>query len=200
MKHLLLGFLLLYVSQVFSQTYSREIDSIRITMKDTIRTYADFIIKIELAKKNKDSFLFPKNYTFGEDFDDADLLFQIQRRGKKNNFVYYRCNDSPIPIPSMNDNPKFKFGVYKSLILFDSLDVLQCIGKGHYRIRVLYNIRVDGAIPEPPTVFSASNWYEFFVVPQEIILSSYLRMRLKEMEEVKQKKRARPLKKKTVTR
>jgi hypothetical protein len=150
-------------------------DIIKISFPDTVRTHTDCILKINLLKRNSQEFLFPEKYIIGEDDGMSDLTIIIEKLNE-NKFSYYRCNKSPFAIPIL-DTDSVIFTRQKSVQIIDSLEALICIERGYFRMRLEYRT-ADGSPISKTRLISRSNWVKFYVDNQQIILSSYARMRL----------------------
>lgn len=153
-------------------------------MKDTLRTFNDCILNIELARIDKTAFLFPTQYLIGEDTRNVDLMYNIERL-EGGEFVYYRCKQSPIAQPAMPDG-KPELQKLDKLSIIDSLNDLGCINRGKYRLQILYNNRDDGGY-KGPDIQAKSNWVEFYVDNQRLLIGAYYRFRAKEIRAGKQK-------------
>jgi hypothetical protein len=154
-------------------------DRIQISFKDTIRNYQEATLEITLAKKDSGLFLFPSNFTIGEDDGLSDLMLVIQKLDKNNNYTYYRCKQGSFGVPP-HQRPPLVLTPYRIITFIDSLDDLGCITRGHFRIQIVFNQRrQDGKLSES-NILAASNWVHFYVDADEVVLSSYARMRLEE--------------------
>ena len=150
-------------------------DIINISFPDTVRTHTDCILKINLLKRNSLEFSFPEKYIIGEDDGMSDLTIIIEKLNQ-NKFTYYRCNKSPFAIPMLN-NDSVIFTRQKAIQIIDSLEALICIERGYFRMKLEYRT-ADGSPISKTRLISRSNWVKFYVDNQQIILSSYARMRL----------------------
>jgi hypothetical protein len=141
--------------------------------KDTLRSHKDCAISIHLSRSDKKSFSMPASFSIGDEAMNVDLMYQIERF-VVDSFVDYRCKES-IAMPVFPEGaPDLK--KWKSLHIIDSLKALGCIVRGRYRLRVLYNYRnIDGGL-NGPIILSKSNWVEFFVESEKLLIGDRYRL------------------------
>jgi hypothetical protein len=92
-RRLLLGLFVANTTAIFSQ----EADSIKISMPGALHTIKECVLTINLTRKDKETFLFPKKYYIGDDTENADLMILLQKKDSVTNaYENYSCNESPI--------------------------------------------------------------------------------------------------------
>lgn len=156
---------LLFLWNIIS--YAQLPDTIHLrSSHDTVSEGGEFYIKIFISREDNKYFKFPNEFRIGEMFSGADLILEIE---KSNNgkFELYRCKQSPYALPLLNSN--FETKEYFSLELKDNLSALECIEKGEYRIRVLFNAARVLKNIEEDVITVKSNWIKL-VVPNKKFL------------------------------
>jgi hypothetical protein len=135
-------------------------DQIVIGFNDSINSQKDCVLKLVLTRKDKKEFHFPNQHTFGEATENADLVYKVEKL-VNGRYEEYRCNESPIAIPTFESRKK-EHRRFTTLQLIDSLANLDCIDRGEYRMQVLYNNRGTFGL-DGPNITVASNWVKFVV-------------------------------------
>lgn len=163
-------FLFCYSLSGISQTPNK----IQIDIKDTLRGVSDCILKIKISKANKKFFLFPRDYIVGDDRRNADIMIRLEKL-ENDKFTYYSCKESPIPLPTTPE--ELTLQKYRNLIIIDSLNDINCLTRGNYRIQVWFNNRGTHGGIYGPSIESYSNWKEFYVDSNKIITPLFRKKR-----------------------
>jgi hypothetical protein len=182
MKFLFLT-LLIIVSTVNSKSYSQHLNKINIRLeKDTISDIYDCLIKIELQRKDHNFFQFPKDYRVGNETRElADLIYIVERQDSSGEFSRYICEYITIPVYGMHTK-KIEYVKLSEKVIYDSLSSLECIDSGRYRIKLMYNKKINDGFIHPSNLVVSSNWEYFYVKTPEVLLSRYRIQRQKEYE------------------
>jgi hypothetical protein len=181
--------LILAVLSMFCVTVSvaQYTDTITLKLENSVmRSHTDFVSTIDMRRKDGGSFLIPRNYTIGNETDlPVDLVYIVEKLNDKNVYRNYLCKYINIPTYAVNV-PKHKFYTLKGITIVDSLSSLECIDSGSYRVKVMYNEKLNDGVLNPHNLIVGSDWVYFRVAVKEITLSSYRRERIKELEQKKQ--------------
>lgn len=167
--------LLIILINCVDMSYAQSPDSIRISLKiDTIRTYAECVININISRKDKSEFKFPKSFSVGNMYSEEPLMIDIQKLSESNKFRRFDCNEftQGVPVVLMNQ----PYSIQKEIDITDSLGNLDCIKRGYYRLSILYHDQV--AISFDGDSYSVrSNWIYFYVESDKIYLGRIRKIR-----------------------
>ena len=154
-------------------------DTMKVSLKDSVTTHIDCMLKVEVSRKDGTPFIFPSNLMIQRDIPGIFDLIIILEKKIEGQYKPYECKWLSAHNLGLDADP-IKYEKYTRLTFTDSLNRLGCVDSGQFRVKLDYNIRpADGSYAEP-TIALSSNWAYFFVKSDMIYLNARWREMMKE--------------------